>query len=502
MSAMKMYTLGCRHCSLLTLFVVVTVVFCPPYFAIVDGSRVLNPVSHSILHHGSRWVHSRSKETSLTRLKGVNRCSSDVFISRGGQKVVHIAVHKPKPESTVCGLVSEHAGISIERASSLASLGSIYIARLVAKDKGSGRDKRGNGKGKVYAGQDRWTGVQRQSPDEQTPTSTRFRTVGLRRLEGDESPIPRGTYLRVHCDPLCFPVAGEIPWLERTVTVTEDYVVVDKPWGVPTVPTLDNARESAIFQVGAALGLAAPLRAVSRLDVCSSGLVVFARTSEAAAKLNRTWRERRVTKLYRLLLQPGSPIPVGPVVHCCRTKGFVGSGVPRMYASYDPQLLVGSKDGDHGSAWQEARLRIISCEPATGTAAKTALCAGGKEGATQLDNTASRTDKGVRIDPTDAGAASAAEPHTCLVELETGRTHQIRLQMAALGATVSGDSRYMPVTGQVHRGVAEDDRTDMFGPEPNRIGLQAACLRFEWNGVEVGYSAGLPWWEEGKEWAN
>ena len=93
------------------------------------------------------------------------------------------------------------------------------------------------------------------------------------------------------------------------------------------------------------------------------------------------------------------------------------------------------------------------------------------------------------------------------------RTHQIRLQIAACGALIAGDTRYAPVQGMLHdtatrlkrdahsssNGGSRDSRENasvLFGPEPERICLQACSLQFDWQGQIVSYEALAPWWHD------
>lgn len=93
-----------------------------------------------------------------------------------------------------------------------------------------------------------------------------------------------------------------------------------------------------------------------------------------------------------------------------------------------------------------------------------------------------------KVSPQIAGALTVPIAYTLL-----NRTHQIRLQLAAIGAGIVGDMRYAPVVGKLHDGTSSCDRTDWFGPEPEQIRLHAAQLEFAWGQQRVKYTAGPPW---------
>jgi 23S rRNA-/tRNA-specific pseudouridylate synthase len=85
---------------------------------------------------------------------------------------------------------------------------------------------------------------------------------------------------------------------------TGEWLAVDKPAGIPTQPARDRA----------ALSLEEMLRAgyrtiylVHRLDTPTSGVVVFARSSAAAAKLSRFFAAGQIRKLYLARVDP----PIG-----------------------------------------------------------------------------------------------------------------------------------------------------------------------------------------------
>lgn len=122
---------------------------------------------------------------------------------------------------------------------------------------------------------------------------------------------------------------------------------------------------------------------VSRLDAAVTGVVVLARTSKAAARLSEQFREAEVAKTYWAVVE-GVP-------RTCH-----GTLVDRLEKN-EQQRKVIVVDAPRG---QEARLKFR-----------------------QL--------------------ASLAPRQTLLeVNLETGRKHQIRVQLAHLGCPIVGDSRY------------------------------------------------------------
>jgi 23S rRNA pseudouridine1911/1915/1917 synthase len=91
-------------------------------------------------------------------------------------------------------------------------------------------------------------------------------------------------------------------------------ITLVKPPGVATMG-LPNGKETLLTQTKAYLKekYAKPgdvyLGVVSRLDVPVSGIVLFARTSKAAARLNDQFREHTVEKIYAALVE-GAITPV------------------------------------------------------------------------------------------------------------------------------------------------------------------------------------------------
>lgn len=104
--------------------------------------------------------------------------------------------------------------------------------------------------------------------------------------------------------------------------------------------------------------------------------------------------------------------------------------------------------------------------------------------------------------------------YECEIDLLTGKTHQIRAQLAAIGAPIIGDSMYMPAViaerenpclnpfgqGKKTEFSNEDDRTkavgnwlSKYGKEPHvAIGLQASLISW----FDRVYYARTPWWKQ------
>lgn len=95
------------------------------------------------------------------------------------------------------------------------------------------------------------------------------------------------------------------PWDEPAVPmqfsiVYEDdsIVAVDKPSGLQTMPAGGFLEHTLMHLLRQQYPEASPLH---RLGRCTSGLVLFARTSAAAAVLSKAWRDHEVKKTYRAL---------------------------------------------------------------------------------------------------------------------------------------------------------------------------------------------------------
>lgn len=137
-----------------------------------------------------------------------------------------------------------------------------------------------------------------------------------------------------------------------------------------------------------------------RLDRPTSGVVLFARTDKALERLSAMFREGGVRKIYWAMVAERPPADYGSLVHWLKrnpaqNKSYAvagpGEGAPNPRGAAAPN--------PRGTAAREARLsyRLLF---------------------------------------------SLERYHLLEIELETGRHHQIRAQLAAIGCHIKGDLKY------------------------------------------------------------
>ncbi len=163
---------------------------------------------------------------------------------------------------------------------------------------------------------------------------------------------------------------------ERICAETEQFIVFDKPAGRSVHK--DEDETGLITQLSIARG--EPLWLVHRLDKLTSGILLLARSQEAAAELSEAFRQRQVDKLY-LALSRSKP------------KRKMGR-------------IAGDMEKARGGSW---RLSRSQHNPAI------------------TDFVSRSAGEGIRL---------------LLCHPVTGKTHQIRVALKSEGAPVLGDSRY------------------------------------------------------------
>jgi len=199
-----------------------------------------------------------------------------------------------------------------------------------------------------------------------------------------------GALLEVELDEHAERTARVVPRTVEGVSIVhddEDIVVVDKPVGVAAHPSVGWDGPDVLAHLAGAgfristSGVPERKGIVQRLDVGTSGLMVVAKSERAYTVLKRAFKSRTVDKTYHTLVQ-GHPDP------------FTGT--------------IDAPIGRH-----------------PGADYKMAVVEGGRHSVTHYDTL-------------DAFVGTTLLE----VKLETGRTHQIRVHMAAIRHPCAGDPTY------------------------------------------------------------
>ncbi|KAI3740970.1 hypothetical protein L2E82_31445 [Cichorium intybus] len=285
--------------------------------------------------------------------------------------------------------------------------------------------------------------------------------------------VEAGTYVRVHVRPKRFPRCYEIDWKSRIIAVTESYVVLNKPAGTSVGGTTDNIEETCVNFATRALELSTPLKTTHQIDNCTEGCVVLAKTNEYCSVFHKKIREKKVKKLYLALV--AAYVPCGLMTHYMRPF--------RMAPKIVSQDLI--------EGWNLCELEVLECR--------------------KVPWPNGWVEKEYGIEDFDWPNKEFA--YECKINLLTGRTHQIRAQLAACGAPIVGDSMYMPAViaelaspglnpvgkykkhfeSEADRESAIEEWATKHGKEPRvTIGLQASQI--SWDDGHHLYQAGPPWW--------
>lgn len=244
--------------------------------------------------------------------------------------------------------------------------------------------------------------------------------------------VKPGTYIEVALRPL---EKSELPAQEVPFEVVYeelDFIVVNKPAGIkvhPASPSDQKTLAHGIVHYQTQNGEEGIVRPVHRLDQDTSGLIIIAKTAYMHQLLDRLLREKKIRRIYTALIEE----PLHP------TTGTIQIGI--LKDPKHPTRRVAKPQGDDAITHYQV---IQQNEDAAWV---------------QL-------------------------------ELETGRTHQIRVHLSHIGAPIAGDRLYGGHTYWIRRQALH--ASEIYLPHP----LTGEHLHFQANLppdlIEAGRLAGIP----------
>lgn len=196
--------------------------------------------------------------------------------------------------------------------------------------------------------------------------------------------------IRVHTKPRRYDC--DLDWRSKVVYENTDFIVLNKPSGIPSHPSVDNIIENALTQLSQALKL--PLFITHRLDTLTEGLIVYAKNTGFVRVFNIQLQNQLIEKKYCALVETDRELPPR-LIHYMEPS-------PRAPKKVSPTAVEG---------WAFCELEILQ----------------------QKKNS----------------------DHTWVkINLLTGRTHQIRSQLSEIGAPIVGDQMYGALKTSKNGGIA------------------------------------------------
>lgn len=223
-----------------------------------------------------------------------------------------------------------------------------------------------------------------------------------------DTSLDSGTLLRVHTKPRRYNC--DYDWASLIVFDCADFVVLNKPSGLPSHPSVDNILENSLTQLG--IFLKTKLLITHRLDTLTCGLIVYAKKNEFVRNFNQQLTSQMVEKKYCARVETTADLP-SRLMHYMEPTPRAPKNLSEIFvegwALCELEILEQRKQ--HGLSWVK-------------------------------------------------------------INLLTGRTHQIRSQLAKCMAPIVGDILY---------GAKNEYR-------PQAIALRACELQFNWGSQRLKFN--------------
>ncbi len=184
-------------------------------------------------------------------------------------------------------------------------------------------------------------------------------------------------------------------------------IVLNKPAGLLSAPIPNSEDPTALKAAQQLCRGGRPAKVVHRLDKLTSGLMVFARGTNAARALRQQMDQRMVHRVYRCVVR----------------------GTPRRQEAMLASMLL----GDAGEGRSGSRQGTFKVMPPHG------------QDPDPMDGSGKHAVTRYRVLASENGL-SALE-----VKLSTGRTHQIRIHLSELGHPILGETVYSRTPKGSHR---------------------------------------------------